>query len=70
MTKFPINSIEWTNARKAFLANPDEYKVTTLYEGYKLWLNQFGAVESIGSINVKNDIDAVAFKLRFGYNKA
>ena len=70
MNKFLRNSAEWTNARKTFLANPEEYKGTTPYEGYKLWLRQFGAVETIGSINIRNDADAVAFKLRFGYNKA
>ena len=73
MTKILPYSTEWSNARKTYLMHimgSDEYKDSLPYTGYKRWLKQFGAVETLQSINIRNDADAVAFKLRFGYNKA
>jgi hypothetical protein len=66
MTKFLPYSTEWTNARKAFLANHGKYKDVTPYDGYLRWLHQFGARESNQVIIIADDADATVFKLKFG----
>jgi len=66
MTKFMPRSREWTNARKIFLSNPGKYDDVTPYDGYLRWLHQFGARESNQIIIIADEVDASAFKLRFG----
>lgn len=72
MVIFQAYSIEWTNARKAYIACPGEFTTPiyrTPFDGYKAWLQQFGGVDG-GShgpgIKFANDSDATAFKLKFG----
>jgi hypothetical protein len=66
MTKFMPRSKEWTNARKTFLSNPGKYVDAKPYDGYLKWLRQFGAMESNQIIIIVDEVDASAFKLRFG----
>ena len=66
MTKFLPRSKEWTNTRKAYMVNPGKYVDVTPYDGYLRWLGQFGARESNQIIIIADEVDASAFKLRFG----
>jgi hypothetical protein len=72
MAVFLRKSTEWTNARLTYVKQhmkTPEYMIHPPFARYQIWLKQFGAKEVGQNIVVNDDADAVAFKLRFGYNK-
>ena len=70
MVIFEEYSEFWNKIRKTFIADPRharEYKVG--YIGYKQWLFDLGGIENNNrDIVFVNGEDALAIKLKFGWN--